>query len=132
MRMLHAGDTFGEVAVFDGGPIPATIETLETSSAVLVPSAVFQALIDENPVVAVDLLGRRRRLRSFTELVEQIGLQTVQQRLARYLYLAAWEEGRQTASGLVVRDITLQDLASLVGSVREVVSRTLRVEDEDH
>ena len=57
MRMLHAGDTFGEVAVFDGGPIPATIETLETSSAVLVPSAVFRALIDENPVVAVDLLG---------------------------------------------------------------------------
>ena len=94
MRMLHAGDTFGEVAVFDGGPIPATIETLETSSAVLVPSAVFRALIDENPVVAVDLLGHfARRLRSFTELVEQISLQTVQQRLARYLYLAAGKRG---------------------------------------
>ena len=73
-----------------------------------------------------------RRLRSFTELVEQISLQTVQNRIARYLYFAAREEGVQTKEGVLVpRSITQQDLASLVGSVREVVSRTLKVMEDD-
>lgn len=85
------------------------------------------------PEVAVALLGHfARRLRSFTELVEQISLQTVQQRIARYLYMTAREEGVETPDGLVIpRSITQQDLAALVGSVREVVSRTMRVMEED-
>jgi CRP/FNR family transcriptional regulator len=133
MRLLQPGDTFGEVAVFDGGPTPATIETIEPSRAVLIPSSVFRALINRHPEVALDLLAHfAGRLRSFTELVEQISLQTVQQRLARYLYLAAREDGRDTPAGIVVpRSITLQDLASFVGSVREVVSRTLHAMEVD-
>jgi CRP/FNR family transcriptional regulator len=133
MRLLQPGDSFGEVPVFDRGPMPATVETLEPASVVLVPSAVFRRLVAEYPAVAADLLGHfARRLRSFNELVEQISLQSVQQRVARYLYLAAREEGAQTAEGVVVqRIITLQDLASLVGSVREVVSRTLHVLETD-
>jgi CRP-like cAMP-binding protein len=73
-----------------------------------------------------------KRLRSFTELVEQISLQTVQQRVARYIYLTAREEGRETPEGILVsRTVTLHDLAALVGSVREVVSRTLHVMETD-
>ena len=73
-----------------------------------------------------------RRLRSFTELVEQISLQTVQNRIARYLYMAAREEGIETGEGYIIpRSITQQDLAALVGSVREVVSRTLKVMEDD-
>ncbi len=133
MRLLQPGDTFGEVAVFDSGPNPATVQTLEDSTILLVPSATFRRLVHSHPAVAMDLLTHfSRRLRSFTELVEQISMQTVQQRVARYVYMAAREEGRQTPEGLVIsRTITLQDLASLVGSVREVVSRTLHVLETD-
>lgn len=133
MRLLHPGDTFGEVAVFDGGPSPATVETLEESKIVLVPTSVFRKLVDTHPAVAMDLLGHfARRLRSFTELVEQISLQTVQQRVARYIFLAAREEGRETPEGILVpRTITLHDLAAVVGSVREVVSRTLHLLEAD-
>lgn len=127
MRLLQAGDTFGEVGVFDNGPTPASVDTLEPSEIALVPSALFRRLVDSHPTVAADLLHHfARRLRSFTELIEQMGLQTVQQRLARYLYMTAREEGVETPDGvLVARSITLYDLASLLGSVREVVSRTL-------
>ena len=127
MRLLQPLDTFGEVPVFDGGATPATVETLEPAEVLLLPAETLRRLIDSHPGVALDLLGHfARRLRSFTELVEQVSLQTVQQRVARYLYFTAREEGKSTPEGIVIeRAITLQDLASLVGSVREVVSRTL-------
>ncbi len=133
LRLLGPGDTFGEVPVFDGGPNPATVEALDTCDVVLVPSAAFRLVVARYPEVAAALLEHfARRLRSFTELVEQISLQTVQQRIARYLYMTAREEGVATDDGIVVpRIITQQDLAALVGSVREVVSRTMRVMEED-
>lgn len=133
MRLVASGDTFGEVPVFDGGPAPATVEALEPSEVLLVPSAALSALVERKPAVGMALLRHFAvRLRSFTELVEQISLQTVQCRLARYLYQLAREEGIPTAEGIVVpRELTQQDLASLVGSVREVVSRTLKVMEDD-
>ncbi len=132
-RLAGPGDTFNEVPVFDGGPNPATVEAIDPCEAVLVPTEAFARVIREHTDVGMAMLGHfARRLRSFTELVEQISLQTVQGRLARYLYQLAREEGAQTPAGIVVpRVITQQDLASLLGSVREVVSRTLKVMEED-
>jgi CRP-like cAMP-binding protein len=133
LRLLHPGDTFGEVPVFDDGGNPATVEALEDCRVLLVPAATFRRVIESHPRVALDLLAHfARRLRSFTELVEQISLQTVQQRVARYLYTTAREEGVRSPEGILIqRTITQQDLAALVGSVREVVSRTMRVLEED-
>ena len=133
LRLLAPGDTFGEVPVFDGGPNPVNVEAIEPAEALFISTVVFRDVIARYPDVAFALLRHfARRLRSFTELVEQISLQTVQNRIARYLYLTAREDGTETADGLVVpRSITQQDLAALVGSVREVVSRTLKVMEED-
>lgn len=133
LRLLGPGDTFGEVPVFDGGANPASVETLEPSELIFVSTAIFFDVLDRHPIVARAMLRHfARRLRSFTELVEQISLQTVQSRIARYLYVSAREEGVTTHEGILVpRSITQQDLAALVGSVREVVSRTLRVMEDD-
>jgi CRP/FNR family transcriptional regulator len=133
LRLLGPGDTFGEVPVFDGGPNPASAEALEPSEALFISTPEFMDVLARHPVVARAVLRHfARRLRSFTELVEQISLQSVQSRIARYLYLSAREEGVRTNEGIVVpRTITQQDLAALVGSVREVVSRTLRVMEDD-
>ncbi len=132
-RIVHAGDTFAEVPALDRSPNPASVETLEPSETVLVPTEAMLAVIRSNPDVALRvMLHIAKRLRGFTELVEQISLQTVQARLARYLYQLAREEGVQRDGGVVVpREITQQDLASLVGSVREVVSRTLKGMEDD-
>ncbi|GIW16922.1 MAG: Crp/Fnr family transcriptional regulator [Tepidiforma sp.] len=133
LRIVGPGETFGEVPVFDGGPNAASVEALEEAVVVLVPAAVAQVLVERYPAVARALLRHLAvRLRAFNELVEQLSLQTVQQRLARYLYTEARETGQLTAEGVVIaRRLSGQDLASLVGSVREVVARSLRaLEDE--
>jgi CRP/FNR family transcriptional regulator len=132
-RVVAAGDTFGEVPVFDARPNPASVEALSDCEVILIPTAAVIDTIGRHPEVAVPLLVHfARRLRSFTELVEQISLQTVPGRLARYLYQVGREEGVTTEEGVVIaRDITQQDLASLVGSVREVVSRSLKVMEDE-
>lgn len=132
-RIVSPGETFGEVPVFDAQPNPASVEALSDCEIILVPTKAVIDAVGRHPEVAVPLLIHfARRLRSFTELVEQISLQTVPSRIARYLYQVAREEGVSTEEGVVIaRDITQQDLASLVGSVREVVSRSLKaMEDE--
>jgi CRP/FNR family transcriptional regulator len=132
-RITTTGDTFGEVPVIDRQPSPASVQTLEPSEVVLIPSDSFVRAIRSHPDVAIRVLVHvARRLRSFTELVEQISLQTVQSRLARYIYQLAREEGQVRNRSIVVpRQITQQDLASIVGSVREVVSRTLKAMEEE-
>ncbi len=132
-RIVSSGDTFGEVPVFDARPNPASVEALSECEVILVPTTAVIDAIGRHPEVAVPLLIHfAKRLRSFTELVEQISLQTVPSRIARYLYQVAREEGVATDEGVVIaRDITQQDLASLVGSVREVVSRSLRVMEDE-
>lgn len=132
-RLVLPGDTFGEVPALDGEPSPANVEVLEPSEVVLIPTKALFALMEHRPQVAVRLLHHlARRLRLFTQLVEQIGQQTVRARLCRYLFQLAREEGAPAAGGILVqRTLTQQDLASLLGSVREVVSRTLKgLEDE--
>lgn len=133
LRLLAPGDTFAEVPVLDGGPSPSTVEAIERCEVVLVPAARFRELVAAHPEIALDVLQQfARRLRAFTEMVGQMSMQTVQARLARYLYQTAREEGVPTAEGIVVpRELSLQDLASLVGSVREVVSRSMRTLEQD-
>lgn len=133
LRLVAPGDTFGEVPALDGGASPASVETLEACEVILVPAERFTRLVLANPAVGLSMLARfARRLRGFTELVEQLSLQTVPSRLARYLFQTAREEGIETPDGVVIgRELTMQDLAAVVGSVREVVSRTMRTFEQD-
>ena len=133
LRIVAQGDTFSEVPVFDLGPNPASVEALTACEVVLVPTRIVKALMADHEDVALSILGMfARRLRSFTELIEQLSLQTVEARIARYMFQLAREEGVQSPEGVVVpREVAQQDLASIVGTVREVVSRTLKAMEAD-
>ncbi len=133
LRLVTPGDTCGEVPVLDHAPAPSSVEAIEPCEVIVIPASAFLGLIERHPAVGLAMLRHfARRLRSFTDLIEQISLQTVQSRVARYLYQAARETGMESPDGIVIpRALTQQDIASLVGSVREVVSRTLRTMEED-
>jgi CRP/FNR family transcriptional regulator len=131
--LVAPGDTFAEVPVLDHGPNPATVETLAPSTTVFIPSEALFAVMERRPEVAFALLRHvASRLRTFTYLVEQMGQQTVRSRLSRYLVQITRESGVPVDGGILVRRaLTQEDLASLMGSVREVISRTLKVMEED-
>ena len=127
LAVLQPGDTFNEVPVFDGGANPATVETLLASQIVVVPRDAALELIGRSPHAALTLLASfAARLRGFTTLVAALAFDDVNRRLARFLASLARAEGHASDHGVVIeRTLTVQDIAAMVGSVREVVTRAL-------
>ena len=119
--VVGPGQTFNDVPVFDGGPCPATAMSLEPSMVGVIPTATVRRLVWEHRTVAEGMLSVfANRLRGLTALVADLTHLDVTRRVAKVLltYEAASEQ-RELALGH-------QDLASMVGSTREVVSRSLR------
>jgi CRP-like cAMP-binding protein len=129
LAIVQAPDTFNEVPVFDGGSNPASVETLEPSAIIVVPRETAIALIGRSPHAALTLLASfAGRLRGMAQLVETLSFDDVNRRLARLLAHQARREGAQHPEGTrLLRALTMQDMAAMVGSVREVVSRALSI-----
>lgn len=123
-QILHIygeGQPFGEVPVFAGKQFPANAQTLVKSHLLFFPRTEFVQLISENPSLAMNMLAvLSLRLRQFTVQVENLSLKEVPARLASYLIYLAQEQRTQ---GQVVLDISKGQLASLLGTIPETLSR---------
>jgi CRP/FNR family cyclic AMP-dependent transcriptional regulator len=111
-------DSFNEVAVFDGGPNPANVAAAEPTAVWIVPRAAIVDLIQKNPQVALAVIQNLgARLRHMVSLVEDLSLRQVSARLAKLLLETA-------ASG--ERALTQQEMAARLGTVREMIGRSLK------
>ena len=122
LHFVGPGESFGEVPMFSGGRFPANAETIEKSRIFFFPRAAFLDLIGTDPTLAMNMLAElSKRLRQMTRLVEELSLKEVPGRLAAYiLYLSSENE-----SDDVGLDITKGQLASLLGTIPETLSRIL-------
>ncbi len=122
LHFVGPGESFGEVPMFSGGRFPASAETTEKSRIFFFPRAAFLNLIGTDPTLAMNMLADlSKRLRQMTRLVEELSLKEVPSRLAAYiLYLSSENESNDV--GL---DITKGQLASLLGTIPETLSRIL-------
>ena len=122
LHFVGPGESFGEVPMFAGGRFPANAETIEKSRIFFFPRAAFLDLIGTDPTLAMNMLAElSKRLRQMTRLVEELSLKEVPGRLAAYiLYLSSESE-----SDDVGLDITKGQLASLLGTIPETLSRIL-------
>ncbi len=133
LRILGPGRTFNDVPVFDGGPNPGSIATLEPSTIGLVPTSQVLALVESHPKVAkavIRLLASR--LRALTLMIEDLSLRGVVARVAKLLLDCA--RGHQTLvedTGGACARLTQHQIAAMTGSVREVVQRALKALERD-
>jgi CRP/FNR family transcriptional regulator len=102
---------------------------LEESRIFFFPRPAFVDLIGKNPSVALNMLAvLSRRLRKFAGLVEDLSLKEVPGRLAAYLLLRSEQQKRAINFEL---DVSKNQLASLLGTIPETLSRILaRMEKE--
>ncbi len=123
LHIFGEGEFFGEVPVFAGGRFPAHAETLEPSRLLFFPKEAFKALVARKPSLAMNMLAiLSRRLRTFVHLVEDLSLKEVPGRLAAYLlYLS----DHNASAPVLELDITKGQLASLLGTIPETLSRIL-------
>lgn len=123
---IHSGDYFGEMS-FDGGPRSASVITLEPCTcAVLSRQDVSEHLADQ-PGFAIHLLTQViRRARAATEAARNMALLDVYGRLTAMLEAHDGVTVSMTAGRVTLESITHQDIASRIGSSREMVSRLLK------
>ncbi len=123
LQFIRPNETFGEVVVFSGRVFPAHAEAARKSRALLFPRQDFIGLIKANPDLALAMLAMlSERLRRFTLQVENLSLKEVPNRLATYFLYLSREEKKGESFSL---DISKGQLASLLGTVPETLSRIL-------
>jgi CRP/FNR family transcriptional regulator len=122
LALESAPATVAELPLFDGGPYPASVRAVEPVTTLFVDKADFQNVCRQFPDVALKILAVvGRRLRHLVGIVESMTFGSVTERLARLLLDAA----HQARSDSFDLPLTHQELASRLGTVREVVSRNL-------
>ncbi len=117
-----AGATFNDVPVFDGGPNPASASALEPSIVCIVPGETLLALVADCPAARSIIELFAARLRHLSTVVEDLSFRSVVSRLAKMLLDSAVAEGGQSP----VPRLTQDEMATIIGSVRDVVGRALR------
>jgi len=119
VRILQEGDTFAEVPAFDGGSNPVNVEALEDCSVWVVDAELLRQLIRSHPQFAQKVLvNYGRMLRGMVHKVSEMAFYQVTHRLARLI----GEMAEQTPAP----HWTQEQIAARLGTVREVVSRSLR------
>src|SRR5579864_1075714 len=121
------GSSVAELPVFDGGNYPASVTAIDDANLLFVSKQDFQSLCITHPQVSLKVLRVvGARLRRLVGIIEELSFTTVRHRLAAFLVRLANREGVRTGSSVAV---TLpdnnQEIASQIGTVRELVSRNL-------
>lgn len=125
LSVLRTGQCFGEMSLFDGKERSANCITTEPTTLVVLHRQGLLQHIARYPSTALNLLGEMAgRLRQADENIAQLALCDVNERLVHRLVSLAKEEGTQSAEGVLVsRRPTQQELANMIGSCRETISR---------
>ena len=120
LAYLGPGQSFGLAPAVDNGHNPATVDAVTEATLYIIPCHHFRQLIRHEPDLAMLVLRQlAAEVRRLSDLVEDLALHPVSTRLARFLLTQA-EEGQPH------RHWTQEEIAAQIGTVREVVGRTLR------
>jgi CRP/FNR family transcriptional regulator len=123
LERLEAGEAFNLVPLFLSKPLnPADAKTVSPVQLLVIDRDNFQRLLEDYPVLLKTLTAYlAKRLLSMVGLAEHLALFPVRQRLAAFLINQADAVGEDVA-----RHWTQEDIARRLGTVRDVVGRSLR------
>src|SRR5690606_14925293 len=127
LGIFGAGHLLPHTAALEPGVHGATAEVVRDTVAIRYTSECFTELLNENPAMTRNWAGLlERRVQSLQDIIRNLSLYSVPQRLARVLARQAEEEGIAADGGYLFRFTwTQNDLAQFVGTSRETVSRAL-------
>lgn len=126
LAYLGRGGCFGIVPALDGGTHVATVDALTKTLVYALPCPRFAELVRSDTEFALSVAKRlASEARRLNETVQELALNTVRARLAKFLLTHAEDRPPQ-------RRWTQEMIAGQIGTVRDVVGRTIRLlMDED-
>ncbi len=124
LSIHRPGEYFGEMSLIDKEPRSATIITKEPTQLLIIHRKDFLKVFDSNPDMVYDLFKvLLKRLRKATDKVENFAFKDVYGRIANLLN----QLGKPVEDEWVVEDkLTHSEIANMVGSSREMVSKILK------
>ncbi len=123
LSKMTSGDYFGELALMGETQRSASVRTLDDSKFAVISKSALKTCLSKNPDMAFNIInGLIKRIDHLTQKVSDLGLRDVYGRVVNLLRHEATDEaGTQTTCKM-----TQQDIASEVGSSREMVSRIFK------
>ncbi len=113
-------DYFGEMSFFDRSERCATVMTKERCEVMMIARSDFLGFADKHSDILWNVINALLvKLRKATEQIESLAFLDVYGRLTRILI------ENQDDNGIIQEKLTQQELADMVGSSRETVSRIL-------
>ncbi len=124
LRIMKPSDYFGELSILDNAPRSASIMTMEPCKFSIISKDAFDKILDAHPEMARKLVAElTRMIRSLTDSVRNLALMDVYGRVARTLLDMADDID---GSMVINQKLTHQDIARMIGSSREMVSRIMK------
>lgn len=124
LAILGAGEFFGEMGLLDDSPRSASVLTLEPCELLSISKSDFKRCLAENSDLSLMVMrGLVRRLREADQKIGSLALMDVYGRVARLLLEMAEDVGGEK---MVVKKLSKQDIAKMIGASREMVSRVMK------
>jgi len=124
LSILGQGELFGEMGMFGEQPRSASVVAVVAADLVMISKQDFRQLMQENFEVAWRIMcNLAERLRNADRKIESLALMDVYGRVAGLLIEMAEDVDGET---VVVRKISKQDIAKMIGASREMVSRVMK------
>lgn len=127
LNIFSSHDIIAEIVAFDKGNYPASAVTMTKTKLIVFDQSELEDLIFKYPSIGIKLLGEMsHRLRRAQENVRDLALKDSSARVAGLLIFLADKYGKQKKDNIILDiSLTQQELASMIGSSRETVSRAL-------
>ena len=123
LLFAQAGDTFNDVSVLDGAANPATAIAHTDTTLWHVAREDLHAVVLRDPAIAWAMIENlARRARHLVATVQDLAMRNVRGRLAKLLL----EQAEAVDRGEAPTPLTQEEMAHFLGTVREVIGRTLR------
>ncbi|MBS4190989.1 Crp/Fnr family transcriptional regulator [Bacillus sp. FJAT-49705] len=135
VAIMKNGEMFPHVGFFRKGGYPAFSEVLENSTLVVVPIDLFEKVLIDNPELCIKVfkvLGEK--IVDLQERLESQILNNTYEQIIKLLVRLAKNHGEEMDERLYLlkSEFTNKDLANMIGTTRETMSRTLTKLRKDH
>lgn len=128
LKILEVGDFMGELSLFKDTLLTNSAEALEKTEICIIRSEKVREIIMQRPEIALKFLEKyAERIKHSEELIEQIGLRDVEQRIANYLIAEVEKNNIKNRNNEyeINLPVTKSVLSSILGTTKETLSRKL-------
>jgi len=120
IRVLGPGEFMGELSLFSSMPTTDYAEVIEPCNMCMIDGTKLKELMKRFPIISFKVMEElSKRLEQAENLIEDISLHSVEQRLAQVLLKLA------DSNGQVILSMKKGDFASQLGMTQETLSRKL-------